>query len=286
MLYYSVRMAKSIEGQGLTVASWVQKVRTKLGFSQYELAQILGVHWVTVSRWETGRSQPRLSQLQALAKLYLDRALDIPHLIATTPPTPVRVFSHGVAYDLPGVLPQVGRYLMDGLRLGYLVVFLKESTSSPEQILEGLSLSPELSQHPALKILDGEDFYFERGQFSLAQLVWEERKLRKKALEDGFRRLRIIGDLRPVLRRGVPSCQLVAMEYVVNGNFHSQKDVHGISIFPAQLPDPSLATCILCRHPWIIGPAGPVRNPYYDDPVLCQARRYLGGETRGGIGSR
>lgn len=78
MLYYSVRMAKSIEGQGITVASWVQKVRTKLGFSQFELGRILGVHWVTVSRWETGRSQPRLPHLHSLVKLYLNHALDIP----------------------------------------------------------------------------------------------------------------------------------------------------------------------------------------------------------------
>jgi hypothetical protein len=197
----------------------------------------------------------------------------------------VRVFSHGIAYDLPGVLPQVGRYLADGLKLGYQVVYLKPRSASPKRVLAELSLPSELHRNPALKFVDEEKVYFERRRFNVAQLIWEGRRLVRQAQGEGYRRVRIIADLRPVLAREVPACKLVAMEYLVDEGFHAQKRAHGIGIFPATIPDPGLASCILCRHPWIIGPAGPIRNPYYNDPVLCQARRYLGGEVHGGIGS-
>jgi len=77
MLYYTVRMLESIEGRQGSVSSWLHKVRTRLDLSQHDLARILGVHWVTVSRWENGHNEPKLSQLSRLALFFLKEALDM-----------------------------------------------------------------------------------------------------------------------------------------------------------------------------------------------------------------
>lgn len=44
----------------------IKKLRKKLAFTQKQLAQKLGVHVITVTRWETGSSEP-----SALAKALL-----------------------------------------------------------------------------------------------------------------------------------------------------------------------------------------------------------------------
>ena len=44
--------------------------RTMAGFSQVEVAKILGVSNTTVSMWEAGKSAPRADMLPLIAKLY------------------------------------------------------------------------------------------------------------------------------------------------------------------------------------------------------------------------
>ena len=57
-----------------TSAAYVKEVRERLGLTQVALAERLGVSFVTVNRWENGKSEPsglalqRLQALDALAK--------------------------------------------------------------------------------------------------------------------------------------------------------------------------------------------------------------------------
>lgn len=45
-------------------------LRSKAGFSQFKIAELLGVHQTTVSTWENGYRQPSKENKLKLAKLY------------------------------------------------------------------------------------------------------------------------------------------------------------------------------------------------------------------------
>ncbi|EDP73581.1 helix-turn-helix domain-containing protein [Hydrogenivirga sp. 128-5-R1-1] len=47
----------------------IRELRKKLGLTQEEFAQLLGVGFTTVNRWENGKSEPRGQALEALEKL-------------------------------------------------------------------------------------------------------------------------------------------------------------------------------------------------------------------------
>ena len=47
-------------------ASEVAKIRSQLGLSQAQLGELLGVHTLTVSRWERGLLQPTAHQVTLL----------------------------------------------------------------------------------------------------------------------------------------------------------------------------------------------------------------------------
>ncbi len=47
----------------------VRELRKKLGLTQQEFAQLLGVGFTTVNRWENDKSEPRGQALEALEKL-------------------------------------------------------------------------------------------------------------------------------------------------------------------------------------------------------------------------
>lgn len=51
------------------VAEWVRTLRKQLGLTQSQLAERLGVTFVTVSRWETGQARPNRLALKALKSL-------------------------------------------------------------------------------------------------------------------------------------------------------------------------------------------------------------------------
>lgn len=40
----------------------VRRARLRLGLTQVELAQIIGVHYITISRWECGKNHPNMWQ--------------------------------------------------------------------------------------------------------------------------------------------------------------------------------------------------------------------------------
>ena len=47
----------------------VRQAREKLGFSQTELAQVIGVTGRTIQNWEAGSSKPRPKQVETINKL-------------------------------------------------------------------------------------------------------------------------------------------------------------------------------------------------------------------------
>jgi class 3 adenylate cyclase len=51
-------------------ASTIRATRLCLGLTQAQLAQTVGVHWVTVSKWERGENAPDLSVLLELSQLF------------------------------------------------------------------------------------------------------------------------------------------------------------------------------------------------------------------------
>ena len=55
----------------------ISDYRKKIGLTQQELAEILGVTNKAVSKWESGTSDPSTSNLLALAKLYGISAEDL-----------------------------------------------------------------------------------------------------------------------------------------------------------------------------------------------------------------
>lgn len=56
----------------------VVAMRKRLGMTQLEFARVLGVSFVTVNRWENGRSKPSRLALRRLQEVALDRGLEFP----------------------------------------------------------------------------------------------------------------------------------------------------------------------------------------------------------------
>lgn len=52
---------------GSPLGGWIVRLRRHLRLTQLELGRRVGVHWVTVSRWERGICSPRVPQLAQLA---------------------------------------------------------------------------------------------------------------------------------------------------------------------------------------------------------------------------
>ncbi len=48
---------------------WLKSHRTKVGLSQEEYATLVGVHMLTISNWENGKSKPRPIQLASLVAI-------------------------------------------------------------------------------------------------------------------------------------------------------------------------------------------------------------------------
>jgi len=262
-------------GRSGSLGKWVQEVRTKLGLNQFELAQRLRVHWVTISRWENDRGEPKLGCLKELARLYLDRALDVQKWTSEIPPVRVALFSHGILYDVPGMERIVRRFLLQGISLGYKVVYVHPEEETPEQVLERLGLDDNIPEKQ-FQFLKLQEVFFQRGRIVLGEVLWRTRRFTEQAMAQGFRRVRWIADMRPLANNPRHACDLIAYEYMSDSVFHSQHRSHGVGIYPLPGGDRALATCLLCRHPWVLTSQGPVRNPYYHDAVLCQARSLEG----------
>ena len=55
----------------MSFAKRLKRIRELHGFSQTDLAEQLGVHFVTVSRWERGIAYPSADMLAAIARFFL-----------------------------------------------------------------------------------------------------------------------------------------------------------------------------------------------------------------------
>ncbi|KUK27232.1 MAG: hypothetical protein XD60_0474 [Acetothermia bacterium 64_32] len=283
MLYYTVRMLESIEGRQGSVSSWLHKVRTRLDLSQHDLARILGVHWVTVSRWENGHNEPKMSQLSRLALFFLKEALDPWRLMGLGASFQSGVVSHAVAYELPGVGPAVGRYVAAGLRRGFRVFFVFPGDGDRDGLLRWLGLPAGVVGRRGVDFLPTREVFFRHGMFDITHMSWHLRGIAEEASRAGYLRILWVCDMRPLLSWGVGRRELVSLEYVTDAVFRCQDRSRGLSVHVAPGEELLLDACILCRHPWILAPGGLIRNPYYNDPLLCRARGYLGGELNAGF---
>ena len=52
------------------IASQIKTLREDLGLGQVELAQLMGVHPITVSKWENGHADPSAYQLALLGQFH------------------------------------------------------------------------------------------------------------------------------------------------------------------------------------------------------------------------
>lgn len=60
----------------MSYAERIKKLREKLIVSQKELGDILGVSYVTVNRWETGKFDPTIKMKRKLQQMFIKN--DIP----------------------------------------------------------------------------------------------------------------------------------------------------------------------------------------------------------------
>ena len=54
----------------MTLGDKIKQLREHKGYSQEELANLLKVHSVTISKWESGTQEPRAKKLNELAKIF------------------------------------------------------------------------------------------------------------------------------------------------------------------------------------------------------------------------
>ncbi len=276
MLYYSVDIQKSIDDKGIAPGQLVRKLREQMGLSQWELADLLGVHWVTVSRWESGRVEPRGEHLQDLAPLFTANAFQRVRSLVLEPGRPLTTPTpHVLLYILPELKSALRSYIEASLEAGYYLCFVACPAEEPTALCARWQLPPQVLSHPHLKLISLKDAYFREDRYDLSQLNWLGRKIEEELVNQGHQHIRWIGDLSPLLECGVSWKELAVMEYNVNSVYGSQS-VEGLAIypFPDRTDDPCQA-CILCQHPWLLGTKGFVKNPYYNNPLLCWARGQL-----------
>ena len=54
----------------MTLGDKIKKLREEKKYSQEDLADLLNVHSVTISKWENGTQEPRAKRLNELAKIF------------------------------------------------------------------------------------------------------------------------------------------------------------------------------------------------------------------------
>lgn len=59
----------------MNYSALIKELRNRRFLSQTDLAKILGVTYVTISRWESGRFQPTFSSKRKLNDLFIDENL-------------------------------------------------------------------------------------------------------------------------------------------------------------------------------------------------------------------
>ena len=61
----------------MTYAEAIKKLRNKMILSQMEFANLLGVSFASVNRWETGRYEPTIKVKRKLKKLFDENGIKL-----------------------------------------------------------------------------------------------------------------------------------------------------------------------------------------------------------------
>ena len=72
----------------------VTKLRTELGFSQFQLGKLIGVSDKAVSKWENGKCMPDNSVIEALCQAL---SITLPELMDVPPPSDLPLFADRAA---------------------------------------------------------------------------------------------------------------------------------------------------------------------------------------------
>ena len=61
----------------MTYAEAIKKLRNKMILSQMEFANLLGVSFASVNRWETGRYEPTIKVKRKLSPLFIKYNIEV-----------------------------------------------------------------------------------------------------------------------------------------------------------------------------------------------------------------
>lgn len=61
----------------MTYAESIKKLRSKMLLTQMEFAQLLGVSFASINRWETGRFEPTMKIKRKLAPLFKEHGIEV-----------------------------------------------------------------------------------------------------------------------------------------------------------------------------------------------------------------
>lgn len=61
----------------MTYAKAIKKLRSKMLLTQMEFAQLLGVSFASINRWETGRFEPTMRVKRELKKLFDENGIKL-----------------------------------------------------------------------------------------------------------------------------------------------------------------------------------------------------------------
>lgn len=61
----------------MTYAEAIKKLRSKMLLTQMEFAQLLGVSFASINRWETGRFEPTMRVKRELKKLFDENGIKL-----------------------------------------------------------------------------------------------------------------------------------------------------------------------------------------------------------------
>lgn len=134
--------------------------RRRLGLSQEQLAERLGVSRQAVSKWETGEAAPELSNLAQLAAVFgvtADWLLSEEEAMPQTAAEPTRSSDRTLPHRLGALLRRwgwlAGLYPMgSGLVLGAFVLFCRGSLRSELDTLEWMVGSDVMLQSPTYQM--------------------------------------------------------------------------------------------------------------------------------------
>jgi len=269
---------------------WVRQVRERMGMTQHSVAQSLGIHWTTLSRWERGLVQPSLDELVKIAGLYTAYAVD---LDAWLPTKRIRQL------EGPGKLgyfgdhgtPALKDYVQHALRRGEKLM-LAHNPALP--LLHALAALTGNARAWTAAVGDGQiegvplDRLFGDGAFELnpARLLQGALALDAPAHRAGYPWVRWMVDFHPLLPDGKLFRAFVVLERMVDAVFNSRALDQGLGVYPRHVLQDPHAPVLLSLQPRLVVDGGVVENPFYDDPLLALSVRLIRAAAHGERDSR